>query len=466
MLEKLYGGKNFIKLFLRVAFPVMIQSMMVFLVSLLDTIMVSVISNEAVSAVYASNQITFFFLVVTGGLIAGSGVYIQQFYGAKKNEYITQSFRFKSIVIIIFTILILILSIIFGEKIVQFYARNDQNPANVLAQAKDYLPYMIVGFIPLGLSIILHSSLREIGKSKLTLISSSTSLLVNLIGNLIFIYGLKMGVKGASIATLIARITEFVILFILVQKFDIFKFKAFFADFKIEKQLAKRITVKTIPMFINEISWASAMILISLSYTFRPNVLSSLSIINSITNICGFIYSGLGIGVGILVGATLGAGKIEEAKQNQKYLFKLGITVSIIMGLLMITLSPFIPLIFKEVAIDQQRLAAELIRIYAAFLFIFAICFTNYSTLRVGGQGLLAFLLDGGFMWFVAVNGSLLLAKYTTVSVIYLYLFVQFADLLKALTGIPIIKKGKWAQNLTTEFSVTNELKEEISIGL
>jgi Na+-driven multidrug efflux pump len=203
-----------------------------------------------------------------------------------------------------------------------------------------------------------------------------------------------------------------------------------------------------------------------LSYTFRPNVLSSLSIINSITNICGFIYSGLGIGVGILVGATLGAGKIEEAKQNQKYLFKLGITVSIIMGLLMITLSPFIPLIFKEVAIDQQRLAAELIRIYAAFLFIFAICFTNYSTLRVGGQGLLAFLLDGGFMWFVAVTGSLLLAKYTTVSVIYLYLFVQFADLLKALTGIPIIKKGKWAQNLTTEFSVTNELKEEISIGL
>jgi Na+-driven multidrug efflux pump len=136
------------------------------------------------------------------------------------------------------------------------------------------------------------------------------------------------------------------------------------------------------------------------------------------------------------------------------------------MGLLMITLSPFIPLIFKEVAIDQQRLAAELIRIYAAFLFIFAICFTNYSTLRVGGQGLLAFLLDGGFMWFVAVTGSLLLAKYTTVSVIYLYLFVQFADLLKALTGIPIIKKGKWAQNLTTEFSVTNELKEEISIGL
>ncbi len=203
-----------------------------------------------------------------------------------------------------------------------------------------------------------------------------------------------------------------------------------------------------------------------MSYTFRPNVLSSLSIINSITNICGFIYSGLGIGVGILVGATLGAGKIEEAKQNQKYLFKLGITVSIIMGLLMITLSPFIPLIFKEVAIDQQRLAAELIRIYAAFLFIFAICFTNYSTLRVGGQGLLAFLLDGGFMWFVAVTGSLLLAKYTTVSVIYLYLFVQFADLLKALTGIPIIKKGKWAQNLTTEFSVTNELKEEISIGL
>jgi Na+-driven multidrug efflux pump len=69
-------------------------------------------------------------------------------------------------------------------------------------------------------------------------------------------------------------------------------------------------------------------------------------------------------------------------------------------------------------------------------------------------------------MWFVAVTGSLLLAKYTTVSVIYLYLFVQFADLLKALTGIPIIKKGKWAQNLTTEFSVTNELKEEISIGL
>ncbi len=449
---RIFGGKDFIKKFFKVAFPVMIQSMMGFLVSLIDTVMVGALSNEAVAGVYATNQITFFFMVTIGGVIAGAGVYIQQFYGAKKEDYITQSHRFKLIATLVYIALIMVLSFIFGTQIVKFYARNDSNPNLILEQARFYMPIIIISFLPLGLTTAINSSMREIGEAKKVLISSSISVAVNIIGNAIFIYAFHMGVKGVAFATLISRFVELFIIIYLAEKHDFYKMKTIFKGFHIEGKLAKKIGIKSIPMYFNELSWATAMILISFAYSYRPNIISSLAIINSITNIFGFIFGGLGIGVSILVGAKLGEGNIEEAKQNQRYLLRIGIAISIIMGLFMIAFSPFIPKLFTEVPPAQQALATTLIQIYSAFLFVYSIAFTNYITLRTGGRSVLAFLVDGAFIWVFAVTSSLLLAKYTDVSAVYIYLVVQLVDLLKAIVGLPIVLKGVWAKNLTHEF--------------
>jgi putative MATE family efflux protein len=441
----------------------MIQAMMGFLVSVLDTVMVSSISNEAVSAVYATNQITFFVIVVIGGVVAGSGVFIQQFYGAKKEHYITETFRYKLLVTFIFSTLMVILSIIFGDAIVKYYARNDSNKDLIFNEAMQYKPLIIASFIPTSFSFALSSSVREVGQARMTLYSSVTSVVVNIVGNAIFIYGLGLGVKGAAIATFISRIVELIIIIIIAQKYDFYKFKNVFSSFHIDKELAKDITKKSIPMLLNELSWATAMILISFAYSFRENILSSLSIINSITNIFGFIFSGLGIGISILVGTKLGANEIEEAKKNQRQLLAIGVAISIIMGIIMIILSPFIPKLFTKVTPEQQSLSSTLIRIYSLFLPAYAIAYTNFMTLRTGGKTFVAFLIDSGFVWVFAVTLSLIFAKYTSIPAAYIYLTVQIVDLVKALVGLPVVLKGYWANNLTTNFKENNDIETILS---
>lgn len=451
---KVFKDKKFLTTFLSVAFPVMIQQLITFFVSLVDTMMVSGISNEAVSSVYAVNQLSFFMFVVIGGIIAGSGIFIQQFFGSKDNDRLIQTHRYKLVAGIVFLIIALPIAFLFGHYVIEFYSRNNDNPQQILSLAKEYMPLILLGFIPYVFTASYSTSLRETGKTVEPMIASSVAVVINITLNYIFIFLLGLGVFGAALATFIARTVEMVTLLIIAEKRRFLNMSKIVKGFKIEPHLVRMITKNSLPLLGNEILWAGGMVLISLAYAQRSNVLSALSIVSTMGNIFMIVFLGLSVGISVMVGNSLGANKIHEARENVYKLYVLGVVVSLAFGLIMAAFSPLIPYLFVEVSLEQKALATQLITVYASFLWAFSLSTGVYMTLRAGGKSLLTFLLDSGTMWGIVVPLAWILARFTSLPLVWIYVAVQAFDIIKCGIGLVLIKRGTWIKNLTLEFQV------------
>jgi len=446
--------KKFVKHFFIIAFPVMLQQLISFIVSLVDTLMVSGLTNEAVSAVYAVNQLSFFLFVAIGGLLAGAGIFVQQFFGSKDLKHLYQAHRLKLVAGVGFLLIVLPLAYLFGHYVIEFYSLNNDNPQEILRLALEYMPVILLGFIPYIFTAAYSTTLRETGKTIEPMKAAIVAVIVNVVLNYVFIYMLEMGVRGAAIATTIARVLELVTLLLICEKSKFLEFKAIFVNFRIEKYLSRTIMKKSWPLLGNEILWAGGMILISLAYAQRSNVLSALSIVSTMGNIFMIIFLGLSVGISVMVGNALGANQINEAKQSIKKLYSLGVMISLVFGVIMIALSPIIPQMFINVSADQKQLATYLIIVYASFLWSFSLSTGVYMTLRAGGRSLLTFLLDGGTMWLIIVPLAWILASLTTWPLVYIYIAVQSVDILKCIIGLLLIRRGTWIKNLTLDFQL------------
>ena len=133
-------NKEFLKTFFKYTTPVIIQALVSFLIGLVDTLLVSGLTNEAVSATYAVSQITFILNTFVSGIIMGASVYVQQFFGAKDEERLLQAHRMKLILGGATFLLLTITAFIFGPYFIKFYARSSPNKSLINAEAAKYAP--------------------------------------------------------------------------------------------------------------------------------------------------------------------------------------------------------------------------------------------------------------------------------------------------------------------------------------
>jgi putative MATE family efflux protein len=448
---------QFIKRFFTISFPVMVQMLVSFFVSFIDNIMVGGISDDVVSAVFSVNQISFFFFVITYGLFSGAAIYVQQFAGSKDALHLQQAVRYKIYIGILFLLIFIPLIVWFGDQIIRFYTRASTEQAVILTEALKYLPWIIGSYIPLIFATIYSSTFREIGQTKLPMLISIISLITNATLNYVFIYIVKNGIVGVGMATFIARALEVILLIgISHLRRDVFTI-GLWQNFLVEWRLVKTINRKTVVMLINETLWSGGIIMQQLALASRINVLSTLSIVATTTELFGIIWAGLAVGVGVMLGNTLGEGKVEEAKLLSTKLLWMGIMIALSLGFIMFWFAPLIPKLWVSVGPVQQQMATEIIQLYTFFLPFFSIANVTYHTLRSGGKTSQALLLDGMVMWFGTVPLAWALALWTGLPLVTLWACVQGIDLLKAAFGIYLVKRYDWAKNLTNPFSIPQE---------
>ncbi len=454
LLTETFKDKKFLKSFFSIAFPVMIQSLLAFIVSFVDTFMIGAVSNDAVSAVYAVNQAGYIFLIAGYGVISGAAIFVQQFNGAKDYKHVRQCFRYKWVVMLALLLIMTPLYYIFGKDLIWFYCKSDINNYVIFELGKKYLNIIIVSYVIECVAAIYSDTLREMGKTKIPLIANSISLGINVVFNALFIYvfakkDIIKSVEGIAYATIIARLIELIIL-VAICKIKKFEFdKRVFSHFRIEKPLLKRLFIKSVPLFFNELFWSTGQVLMTLALSQRNGVLSALSIVSTMSNIFSIIFQGLAIGIGVMVGNTLGSGDLKKAQENNKKLYVIGITISIIVGIFMILFSQIIPLLFVKVDANQKILAGKLIAIYGSLLWAFCMCTCFYNTLKSGGMAIHTFLMDFISMWCITLPVAWILASLTNIDIVWLYFAVQATDIVKALIGLIFVKQKKWVKNLT-----------------
>ena len=458
--KKLIGDKAFYKSVLTVAVPIMIQNGISNFVSLLDNIMIGRVGTEQMSGIAIVNQLIFVFYLAIFGALSAAGIFGAQFYGCKDHEGVKHAFRYKFYACIALVALGIGIFLLFGQELILLYLHDEGGTAQSLDAAlrygKEYLGIMLVGLFPFALEEAYASTLRECGETKVPMLAGIVAVFVNLGLNYLLIFGKlgfpTLGVAGAAIATVISRYIQMLIVIVWTHAHQArMPFaKGLYKGFSIPGQLALKITVKGMPLMVNEILWAAGMAVMNQCYSLRGlDAIAGLNIASTITNLFNIVFVALGSAVSIMVGQLLGAGKMEEARDVDTKLIAFAVMSCIGMGGILMLVAPLFPLLYNTT--DQvRRLAAGFIRVGAGCMPMYAFMHTTYFTLRSGGKTLITFCFDSAFLWLVSTPAAFFLSRYTALPILLLYLCVQLFDLIKCVIGFVLVKKGVWIQNVVS----------------
>ena len=208
-----------------------------------------------------------------------------------------------------------------------------------LTSAKEFLVILLFS-LPFLLFLAYASSLREMGKTMVPMFASSIAVVTNTALNFLLIFGLfffpTLGVQGAAISTLIARIVECAITMYWVHRHEEenpFAIRVYH-QFHVPLHLVKQILRKGSPLMANEILWAIGQTMIIQAYSVRGlSVIASLNISSTVSNLFNIVYMALGGAVAVMVGQLLGAAKFEEAKDSARKLLFFSVMSCLVLGL-------------------------------------------------------------------------------------------------------------------------------------
>lgn len=455
--ETLIGDRTFYAMVLSIVLPIIIQNAITNFVNLLDNLMVGQVGTEQMSGVSIANQLLFVFNLCLFGGLAGAGIFSAQFFGAKNQDGVRHCFCFKLIVCVLLILLALAILLPGGSFLINRFLHDEADPARIaltLEHGLAYLRIMLIGLLPFGMTQVYASTLRETGETRLPMFAGITAVFVNLVFNYVLIFGHlgfpKLGVEGAAIATVISRVVEMTIVVVYTHRHaDRFPFaKGAYASLRIPGALAKDITLKGMPLLVNEALWSMGMTVLAQCYSVRGlDVVAAMNISNTIGNLFAVTIFSMGSATSILVGQSLGANDMRGAMDRAWKLtfFALALTVATL--LVMLVAAPLIPAAYRTT--DAVRaLATSFLRIYALCMPLMSICNSAYFILRSGGKTLITFLFDCGYTWVIAVPLAWCLVHLTGMGVVMIYLCVQLADIVKCVFGFYLVKRGVWLNNM------------------
>ena len=215
VLSKFIGDKTFYRKVLTITTPILIQNIITNFVSLLDNVMVGQVGTEPMSGVAIVNQLIFVFNLCIFGGISGAGIFTAQFHGKNDPNGVRNTFRAKLYIVLAAVALFLGIFLIAGEELISLFlheGEEDLDLAATLMYGKDYLAVMIWQMLPFGVMQVYAGTLRETGETMLPMKAGIIAVFVNLVFNYILIFGKfgapAMGVEGAAIATVLARLVE------------------------------------------------------------------------------------------------------------------------------------------------------------------------------------------------------------------------------------------------------------------
>ena len=452
--------KQIYKKLLLIAIPMMVQNGISNFVNLLDNLMIGDLGTNAISGVAIANQLIFVFYLLTFGATAGVGIFTAQYHGKGDNEGIRQSFRFKIILNTILSAISILLFAVASPFLVKLFLQGEGDPADaaeILVIGVDYIKVMLIALIPIGLTQAYAGTLKDLGRTKVPMLSSLCAIFVNLIGNYLLIYGHfgcpALGATGAAIATVISRFVELAILIVYTGKHaETFPFiSGAFQSFKIPRDLAKKYFVKALPLMANETLWALGMTMINQSYSYRSlDSVAAINIESTIWNLMGVSFIAMGEAVGIVIGHILGSGELSGAKKSAYKMRRFTVLCGLIFGALMIGIAPFFPLLY-ETTDYIRHMATGFIMIAGATMPLCAYSHASYFIIRAGGNAFITVIFDAVYTWAVVVTTAYCLSRFTTLNITWMVAIVRSLEIFKAMIGFFMVRSVIWVKNIVKE---------------
>ena len=350
MVKDMTNG-NPMKIIIRFCLPLMMGNLFQQFYNMADTIIVGkFVGKTALSAVGSVGAINFLVVGSIIGLCSGFAIPIAQSFGAqnfKKLRKITAN--------IIYTgasmgVLLTILAVAFTKPLLRVL----NTPDEIFTDAYNYIVIIFAGIGATMLYNILAGVIRSLGDSKTPLYFLIFSSFLNIALDLLFIIVFKMGVKGASIATVLAQIISGVFCLVFVMKnYPMLHFQK--GDMKLDFKCIKELISNGIPMALQcSITAIGSVMLQSCVNTLGANAIAAMTIGGKTQLMIVLPSETIGLTMATYCGQNLGARKYDRIKKGVMSGAILGVVYSIAAFFIARYLGSFIGLLFidsKETAV-------------------------------------------------------------------------------------------------------------------
>lgn len=445
-------NRLFIKKALILAIPAMGQRMLTTLVNMIDTMMIGGIGETAISAVAIVNKVFFVYQLVIFGLSNGISIYISQYAGAGKNEKTCALYNLGIYLCTLVALIATGIMVIFPDFLLGLFAKNP----DLIAMGKEYLFVIILTLIPFAWSNAIGVTCRVLNAPRLPFYASILSCFVNIFLNRVLIYGMfgfeAMGVVGAALATLIARLAE--MLFLLVTASRCIPEARLRLKLDLDRKTCFDVIEKALPLMGNELIWSVGLNLVFINYSFiAEECIPALTVADNIKNCISVAFNGLATATGILIGELLGANKLDEAKQKADLIQRVSVIPFVLGSIVLYCIHPIAPAWFS-LSTESYAVAKSLILIQVITAWTQGYSNNVYYILRSGGDMKSVLMIDGLFTWYGPVLFSLLCARIFHFSLLITYLITEGTGFLKVLIATYFYRRGKWLNNLTDNTSI------------
>ena len=454
--DKYFGDKNFYKMTLTIAIPIIIQNLLTNLVSMADNIMVGQLGTNQMSGVAIINQLFFVFNLLVFGGMSGAGLFSAQYFGQKNHNGVRNVFRMKILIGITIIAISISVMIFLHEPLINMFLHEGSSSGNIqetFNYAKNYLYIMVIGIAPFVISNCYNTTLKESGQTVVPMKAGVLAVVFDVVLNYIFIFGKlgfpAMGVVGAAIATVISRFVEcgYLVIYTHIHSNDYPFIKHCLDILSLEvRSLFHKHTGA--PLMLNEFLWAGGLTLQTQALSTKGlATVGGLNICNTIGNISNCIFVTMGTTIAIVVGQLLGAGKLKEAKVTATRMAAFSLLISFGMIIILGLLGPVFPH-FYNTTDEIRELATKFIWAVAAATPFISLSNSEYFILRSGGKTIITFLFDSCFVCLVNVPVAMCLTKFTAIHIVGIFFLVNMLEGIKALIGFIMVKKDIWLNTI------------------
>ncbi|EJZ71070.1 MATE family efflux transporter [Lachnoanaerobaculum sp. OBRC5-5] len=446
------GSSSFNKDILRLAVPIVLQNIVTTAVNSADVIMLGFVGQDALSAGSLANQVMFILNLVYTGISSGVIMLAAQYWGKKDTKTIEHIMGIGMQLSMFISSMFFIMAFFFPHILMRIFT----NDINLITSGIPYLRMVSFSYLFMSFSQVYLCAMRSIERVHFSTVTNAVALILNIIFNAVFIFGLfgapKLGILGVALATVIARGVEFTICVI-----DNFIPKAIHFHIKnileVNKILFFDFMKYSLPAFGNEIVWGVAFSMYSVIMGhLDSDIVAANAVVVVARNLGTVACFGIADAGAIILGKSIGSGNTDTIKSDSSHFVKITSMSAVVGGIVIFLLRPVFFTMADLTPTAQSYLS---IMLFINMYYIVGQAFNTAmicGVFRSGGDSKWGFFCDIIDMWCYSVPLGFISAFVLKLPPMWVYFLICTDEFVKIPFVYKHYKSYKWLKNITRDF--------------
>lgn len=394
----MFTRKDLIKLLI----PLIVEQILAVLVGMADVLMVAAVGEAAVSGVSLVDAISLLIMQMLAALATGGAVVSAQYLGKKNPE---QACRSAGQLILVTTMVSAVITVgaLMGNRHLLSLIFGNVEEA-VMTNAMTYFWLSALSYPFLAVYNSCAALYRSMGNSKVSMYTSLAMNVINVVGNAVCIFGLKMGVEGVGIPTLVSRAFAAGLMLYLIQNPDntirIQSLKAL----RLDRVMIKRILQVGIPNGLENAMFQFGRLgLQSLVSSLGTAAMAGYAVAGNLVTFQYLPGNAIGLGLITIVWQCVGAGEWEQAKQYTRKLTRLNYGLIACICVVMIAGRDMLSGIY-HLSPEASAMAGQMLLVHSFAMVVWPLAFTVPFALRAGMDAPFTMCVSVVSMWIFRIG--------------------------------------------------------------